>query len=189
MALLMMLRGTLFLYQGEELGLSQAEISPADMRDPFGIAYYPRIPSRDGCRTPMPWDGKAADMGFGSGAQKPWLPLTEAYRALAVSEQEKDPQSLLNFYRDLLAWRKGQEVLLHGDQILLPVHKQLMAFVREHEGKKVLCAFNFSDTLATMDLPANFQSASVLQVPGLGGGSVSGNSIKLETYGALLLAV
>jgi alpha-glucosidase len=185
----MCLRGSPCLYQGDELGLPEAQVAYEDLQDPYGITMWPEFKGRDGCRTPMPWDGKAADMGFGSGAQKTWLPLTEAYRALAVSEQDKDPQSLLNFYRNLLAWRKGQGVLLHGDQILLPVHKQLMAFVREHEGKKVLCAFNFSDTLATMDLPANFQSASVLPIPGLGGGSVSGNSIKLETYGALLLAV
>jgi alpha-glucosidase len=137
----------------------------------------------------MPWDGKAADMGFGSGAKKPWLPLTEAYRSLAVSEQEKDPQSLLNFYRGLLAWRKGQDVLLHGDQALLPAHSQVMAFVREHLGKKVLCAFNFSDSAASIDLPASFKSASVLPVPGLGGGSVSGDSIQLATYGVLLLVI
>jgi len=108
---------------------------------------------------------------------------------LAVSEQDKDPQSLLNFYRGLLAWRKGQDVLLHGDQALLPAHKQVMAFVREHEGKKILCAFNFSDSAATMDLPATFKSASVLPVPGLGGGSVVGDSLQLATYGALLLAL
>ena len=64
-----------------------------------------------------------------------------------------------------------------------------MAFVREHEGKKVLCAFNFSDSAATLDLPAPFKSASMLPIPGLGGGSVSGENIQLETYGALLLAL
>jgi alpha-glucosidase len=80
-------------------------------------------------------------------------------------------------------------VLLHGDQALLPVHPQVMAFVREHEGKKVLCAFNFSDSGASMNLPANFQTASVLPVPGLIGASVAGDSIKLDAYGALLLAL
>ncbi|MEN9550248.1 MAG: Oligo,6-glucosidase 1 [Pseudomonadota bacterium] len=185
----MCLRGSPCLYQGDELGLPEAQVAYEDLQDPYGITMWPEFKGRDGCRTPMPWDGKAADMGFGSGTQKPWLPLTEAYRRLAVSEQDKDPQSLLNFYRGLLAWRKGQDVLLHGDQALLPVHKQVMAFVREHEGKKVLCAFNFSDSTATMDLPAEFKSASALHVPGLSGGSVAGDTIKLETYGALLLAI
>jgi alpha-glucosidase len=185
----MCLRGSPCLYQGDELGLPEAQVAYEDLQDPYGITMWPEFKGRDGCRTPMPWDGKAADMGFGSGTQKPWLPLTEAYRRLAVSEQDKDPQSLLNFYRGLLAWRKGQDVLLHGDQALLPAHKQVMAFVREHEGKKVLCAFNFSDSTATMDLPAEFKSASALHVPGLSGGSVAGDTIKLETYGALLLFI
>ncbi|MFM1764453.1 MAG: Oligo,6-glucosidase 1 [Pseudomonadota bacterium] len=185
----MCLRGSPCLYQGDELGLPEAQVAYEDLQDPYGITMWPEFKGRDGCRTPMPWDGKAADMGFGSGTQKPWLPLTEAYRRLAVSEQDKDPQSLLNFYRGLLAWRKGQDVLLHGDQALLPAHKQVMAFVREHEGKKVLCAFNFSDSTATMDLPAEFKSASALHVPGLSGGSVAGDTIKLETYGALLLVI
>ena len=185
----MCLRGSPCLYQGDELGLPEAQVAYEDLQDPYGITMWPEFKGRDGCRTPMPWDGKANDMGFGSGAKKPWLPLTEAYRALAVSEQDKDPASLLNFYRNLLAWRKGHDVLLHGDQALLPVHPQVMAFVRQHEGQQVLCAFNFSDSAASMALPANFKPASVLPVPGLSGGSVSGDSIELASYGVLLLAI
>jgi alpha-glucosidase len=185
----MCLRGSPCLYQGDELGLPEAKVAYEDLQDPYGITMWPEFKGRDGCRTPMPWDGKAKDLGFGSGAQKPWLPLTEAYRALAVSEQDTDPNSLLNFYRNLLAWRKGQAVLLHGDQVLLPVHKQVMAFVRHHDGKQVLCAFNFSDSAASLALPAEFKSASTLSVPGLGGGSVSGDSIELAAYGVLLLAL
>jgi alpha-glucosidase len=64
-----------------------------------------------------------------------------------------------------------------------------MAFVRQHEGQQVLCAFNFSDSAASMALPANFKPASVLPVPGLSGGSVSGDSIELASYGVLLLAI
>jgi alpha-glucosidase len=185
----MCLRGSPCLYQGDELGLPEAQVAYEDLQDPYGITMWPEFKGRDGCRTPMPWDGKSKDMGFGSGAQKPWLPLTEAYRALAASEQDTDPNSLLNFYRNLLAWRKGHEVLLQGDQALLPVHKQVMAFVRQHEGKQVLCAFNFSDSAANMALPANFKPAAILPVPGLGGGSVSGDHIELAAYGVLLLAL
>jgi alpha-glucosidase len=185
----MCLRGSPCLYQGDELGLPEAQVAYEDLQDPYGITMWPEFKGRDGCRTPMPWDAKAADMGFGSGAQKPWLPLTEAYRNLAVSEQDNDPASLLNFYRALLTWRKGQAVLLHGNQALLPVHKQVMAFVRVHEGQQVLCAFNFSDSAASMDLPAHFKSASVLPVPGLSGGSIAGNHMTFEAYGALLLAI
>lgn len=185
----MCLRGSPCLYQGDELGLPEAQVAYEDLQDPYGITMWPEFKGRDGCRTPMPWDSKAADMGFGNAAHKPWLPLTEAYRAMAVSEQDNDPKSLLNFYRALLKWRKEQTVLLHGDQALLPVHAQVMAFVREHEGQKVLCAFNFSDSAASMDLPANFKLATALPVPGLSGGSVVGDCMTFEAYGALLLAL
>jgi alpha-glucosidase len=177
------------LYQGDELGLPEAQVAYEDLQDPYGITMWPEFKGRDGCRTPMPWDSQAVDMGFGNAAHKAWLPLTEAYRGLAVSAQDNDPKSLLNFYRALLKWRKQQTVLLHGDQALLPVHSQVMAFVREHAGQQVLCAFNFSDSAANMDLPANFKSATVLPVPGLSGGSVAGDCMQFEAYGALLLTL
>lgn len=185
----MCLRGSPCLYQGDELGLPEAQVAYEDLQDPYGITMWPEFKGRDGCRTPMPWNAQAPDMGFGNGAHKPWLPLTETYRTLAVSEQDKDPKSLLNFYRALLKWRKEQVVLLHGDQTLLDVHEQVIAFVREHEGQKVLCAFNFSDSLASLDLPSSFKLAKALPVPGLNGGSVAGNSMKFEAYGVLLLAL
>jgi alpha-glucosidase len=185
----MCLRGSPCLYQGDELGLPEAQVAYEDLQDPYGITMWPEFKGRDGCRTPMPWDSQAVDMGFGNAAHKAWLPLTEAYRGLAVSAQDNDPKSLLNFYRALLKWRKQQTVLLHGDQALLPVHSQVMAFVREHEGRQVLCAFNFSDSAASMDLPANFKSATVLPVPGLSGGSVAGDYMQFEAYGALLLTL
>jgi alpha-glucosidase len=185
----MCLRGSPCLYQGDELGLPEAQVAYEDLQDPYGITMWPEFKGRDGCRTPMPWNAQAPDMGFGNGAHKPWLPLTETYRTLAVSEQDKDPKSLLNFYRALLKWRKEQAVLLHGDQTLLDVHEQVIAFVREHEGQKVLCAFNFSDSLASLDLPASFKLAKALPVPCLNGGSVAGNSMKFEAYGVLLLAL
>ena len=185
----MCLRGSPCLYQGDELGLPEAQVAYEDLQDPYGITMWPEFKGRDGCRTPMPWNAQAPDMGFGNGAHKPWLPLTETYRTLAVSEQDKDPKSLLNFYRALLKWRKEQAVLLHGDQTLLDVHEQVIAFVREHEGQKVLCAFNFSDSLASLDLPASFKLAKAVPVPGLNGGSVAGNSMKFEAYGVLLLAL
>ncbi|MCP6156769.1 hypothetical protein NL403_26865, partial [Klebsiella pneumoniae] len=77
------LPGTLCLYQGEELGLPQVELDLDDLRDPFGMAFWPEFPGRDGCRTPMPWIGGARHAGF-TDAGKPWLPVPEAHRALAA---------------------------------------------------------------------------------------------------------
>ena len=183
----MCLRGTPCLYQGDELGLPEAQVAFEDLQDPYGVTMWPEFKGRDGCRTPMPWDAQAPDMGFGSGAHKPWLPLTASYRALAVSAQEKDSASLLNFYRNLLHWRQAQTVLLQGEQSLLPLHVQVMWFVRSHEGQRVLCAFNFSDHAAQLTLPQGMQASSVLDLPGLQGGLLQGQSLQFKAFGGLLL--
>ena len=101
LALLMSLRGTLLLYQGEELGLPEVDLARDQLRDPVGDLYYPLFKGRDGCRTPMPWDGTKANLGFSTGT--PWLPPGPAHAALAVSEQEKDAASSLAYTRAMLA--------------------------------------------------------------------------------------
>ena len=113
MALLLSLRGSVCLYQGEELGLPEAELRPSDLRDPFGIAYWPEFRGRDGSRTPMPWRAGAPHAGF-----------TERHRAvaagaagasgLAVDAQEADPDALLHAFRRFLHWRRGLPVLRLG---------------------------------------------------------------------------
>ena len=81
--LLACLRGNIFLYYGEELGLPQVDIPFADLKDPEAIANWPRTLSRDGARTPMPWNDAGPYLGFGDA--KPWLPVGEAHRALSVA--------------------------------------------------------------------------------------------------------
>ncbi|MFD2450377.1 alpha-amylase family glycosyl hydrolase [Ideonella paludis] len=148
LALLMALRGTLFLYQGEELGLGQAEIAPADMRDPFGIAHYPRIPSRDGCRTPMPWQAEAAHAGFSHTEGATWLPLWAPHRALAVDQQEADPESLLHWARRLIALRRAHPALRWGDVQVMQADEQVLALRRQHGTDELVCVFNLSPTPA-----------------------------------------
>jgi len=183
----MCLRGSPCLYQGDELGLPEADIAFEDLQDPPGIAMWPEYKGRDGCRTPMPWVSQAADIGFGNGKTKAWLPYTETYRPLAADVQDTDPQSHLNYYRQLLQWRRTQPALIHGEQTLLPVHPQVMAFVREHTGQRVLCAFNFSDQAATLPLTADMRPAQVLALPGLSGGSVGDQTLTFEPFGGLLV--
>ena len=183
----MCLRGSPCLYQGDELGLPEADIAFEDLQDPPGIAMWPEYKGRDGCRTPMPWVSQAADIGFGNGKTKAWLPYTETYRPLAADVQDTDPQSHLNYYRQLLQWRRTQPELIHGEQTLLPVHPQIMAFVREHAGQRVLCTFNFSDQAATLPLTADMRPAQVLALPGLSGGSVGDQTLTFEPFGGLLV--
>ncbi len=184
-AMQMSVRGSPCIYQGDELGLPEADIAFEDLQDPAGINMWPANKGRDGCRTPMPWDAKAADMGFGSGKHKPWLPLAESHRALAPIKQLADKTSLLHFYTQLLHWRRAQPALLHGEMDLLPANKQVLAFVREHEGERVLCAFNFSDKAAKLALPKAIKIADVLDESGLSGAKPAGTTISFEPWGGV----
>jgi alpha-glucosidase len=112
LVLLLTLPGSACLYQGEELGLPDAILAEDEIRDPFGMAYWPEFRGRDGSRTPMPWERGLRHAGFTAGA--PWLPVPEAHRALAVDAQEADPDSMLRFCRALLRWRRAEPALRHG---------------------------------------------------------------------------
>ncbi|MDE2145311.1 MAG: alpha glucosidase [Burkholderiales bacterium] len=184
-ALQLSLRGTPCLYQGDELGLPEAEVAYEDLQDPYGIAMWPEFKGRDGCRTPMPWDSQAADLGFGSGTGRPWLPLEPRHRALAVDRQLADPGSLLHHYRRLLAWRRGQPALLHGEMDLLPSHPQVLAFVRRQAGERVLCAFNLSERPCGYGLPEGLAVARVLDESGVQGAGLAGAGLRFEPFGGL----
>ena len=85
-ALLLSLRGSVCLYQGEEIGQTEAEIAFEDLADPWGKRFWPTIKGRDGCRTPMVWEAEAPNGGF-STAPKPWLPVPAEHLAAAVDRQ------------------------------------------------------------------------------------------------------
>lgn len=141
--LLVCLRGNIFLYQGEELGLPQVDIAFEDLQDPEAIANWPRTLSRDGARTPMPWAGDAAQLGFSDG--QPWLPIGTEHRALAVDRQEKDPGSLLHHMRHMLALRHSYRALAHGAIAIRTTTATTLAFVRGEGGDALMCVFNISD--------------------------------------------
>jgi alpha-glucosidase len=137
LALLCALRGTILLYQGEELGLPEVTLWRDQLKDPVGDLYYPLFKGRDGCRTPMPWDAEMPNLGFSAGS--PWLPLGGDHAALAVSEQERDANSCLQYLRGLLRERRARPQLRQGDLQLLDAPLPLIAFVR---GGDMLCVFN-----------------------------------------------
>jgi alpha-glucosidase len=138
--LLACLRGTVFLYQGEELGLPQSDIHVEDLQDPFGKAHWPRNKGRDGCRTPLPWAADAPAAGFTTG--KPWLPCDPAHRALAVDHQQADPASTLSLTRRVFALRRAHAALRLGSFQTLHADDDLLVFERRHEDDAVRCAFN-----------------------------------------------
>jgi alpha-glucosidase len=186
-ALQLSVRGTPCIYQGDELGLPEAEIAYEELQDPFGITMWPKFKGRDGCRTPMPWSAEAEQAGFGSA--RPWLPVSPAHRPLAVDRQEADAGSLLQFYRHLLHWRRAQPALVHGAQQMLPAHEQVLAYVREHAGQRLLCVFNFSDRPALWALPAGCEAARLEAGSGVGGARLEGQAVQLEPWGGLFAAV
>ncbi|PSC05521.1 alpha-glucosidase [Alsobacter soli] len=149
-ALQMALRGQVCVYQGEELGLTDAELDLEHLRDPFGIAYWPEFKGRDGSRTPMPW--RPGDAGLGFTAGKPWLPLGDGHAALTVEAQKEDWRSFLNRFQDLLQWRRNTPEIRLGDLRPLALPEPLVGFERSYEGRRTLCVFNLSDARASLDL-------------------------------------
>ena len=144
MLLLACLRGNIFLYQGEELGLTQVDIPFDALLDPEAIANWPMTLSRDGARTPMPWIGSAPDLGFGS--ETPWLPFGGDHSALAADQQHADPDSLLHWTRQVLAVRNAHPALRQGDIRILHSDDAVLAFERRDAGERLLCVFNLGDT-------------------------------------------
>jgi alpha-glucosidase len=148
LALLFALRGTVLLYQGEELGLPEVDLRRDQLRDPVGDLYYPLFKGRDGCRTPMPWDADKLNLGFSTGT--PWLPMGPSHAALAVSAQEKDPASPLAFARKMLAARKTYASLRGAELSLLDASLPLLAFRRG----EIFCVFNLGQSAADFPLPS-----------------------------------
>lgn len=180
------LRGTVCLYQGEELGLPEAQLRFEELQDPYGITLWPQYKGRDGCRTPMPWSADAPQAGF-SDATRTWLPVAASHHALAVDRQQGQGDSLLAFYTQLLHWRRQQPALIRGTLDLLPLHPQVLAFVREDGPQRLLCAFNFSDQPATLPLPAGWTGAALLAGSGLTGARFEGGTLHFEPWGGLHL--
>ncbi|HET7611420.1 MAG TPA: alpha-glucosidase family protein [Rhodanobacteraceae bacterium] len=180
-AMLCSLRGAVCVYQGEELGLTEAEVPYEALRDPFGIAFWPQFKGRDGCRTPMPWNG---DMHAGFTTGKPWLPVPDEHLPMAVSHQESDPDSTLHGFRTFLRWRRSHPALCTGAIRFLHTAEPVLAFTRHADDEVLLVAFNLSDRAAELTLPIAGAS-SALRGHGLREGTLDGNHLQLPRYGAL----
>lgn len=174
MTLLVCLRGNIFLYQGQELGLEQDDIPFDLLQDPEAIANWPLTLSRDGVRTPMPWDAGAENAGFGSGI--PWLPLSPQNIARAVAGQEAEAGSPLRFTREVLALRRNLKPLRLGTFAHGRTHGQLLTFERVHAGERLHCAFN----LGPIPLAHPATGEVVLAVNGASAG-------ELPAYGATIV--
>jgi len=138
--MLLTLRGTPFIYQGEELGLEDTQVSAQTRVDPGG---------RDGSRAPLPWLAQAP---HGWGGQAPWLPFPPDAAALSVEAQEQSADSTLALYRQLLACRRDSPALRLGAWEELASHPQILAYRRHCEGDERLVCINFADSEHTFPL-------------------------------------
>jgi len=151
LAVLGALRGSFCIYQGEELGLTEAEVPFDRLTDPYGIAFWPDFKGRDGCRTPLPWANTAPNGGFSEG--EPWLPVAAEHLAKAAAIQVQDLQSVLSFYRTFLAWRKGQRALREGTLRFLKSEESVLAIRRDLGAERLIAVFNLGSEGADFTLP------------------------------------
>jgi alpha-glucosidase len=149
--LIMCLRGSVCIYQGEELGLSEANVAFEDLQDPYGIEFWPEFKGRDGCRTPMAWENSNQSAGFTTG--KPWLPVSTEHLRNAAAEQESDPASLLHHYRKVIAFRRAHKALSKGAHSRVKATGSVVQFTRTESDQTVFCAVNLSDEPANITAP------------------------------------
>jgi alpha-glucosidase len=148
----MCLRGSVCLYQGEELGLREAVIAFEDLQDPYGIEFWPEFKGRDGCRTPMPWKHDNDMAGFTTAART-WLPIDAAHRLMSAERQAGDPGSMLAHYRAALAFRRAHSALRDGAQEGMRVAGDAVSFLRTGASEAIFCAFNLGDADARVAVP------------------------------------
>ncbi len=177
-ALLGSLRGSVCMYQGEELGLGEASVAFEDLQDPYGITFWPNFKGRDGCRTPMPWS-QQDNAGFSDA--KPWLPVSDTHTQRNVTSQLADANSTLKAYQEFMQWRRTQPSLIEGDIRFIDTPEPVLAFERSHQGETVLCYFNLSENAAEIALHStpNVILDSLSHVTG----SLEGNTLTLPGFG------
>ncbi|WP_417666441.1 alpha-glucosidase family protein [Roseibium sp.] len=149
LALVTSLRGTPCIYQGEELGLTEAEVPFEQLQDPYGIRFWPKFKGRDGCRTPMPWEHRVKHAGFTAG--EPWLPVPSDHVTRSVDTQDTVNGSILDRVRTFLQFRRGELSLQKGDIRFHESADETLVFTRSHENETILCAFNLSDQAIEVD--------------------------------------
>jgi alpha-glucosidase len=144
---IVLLRGTPFVYAGDEIGLQDVSVPAEDLRDAF-VAELAGVRGRDGCRTPMVWADEPG-AGFTAPEVRPWLPIGD--RSRNVAAQREDPASTLHFCRDVIALRRGNADLASGPYETVPSPDGVWAWRR---GAGTIVALNLSDAAASLRVGA-----------------------------------
>ncbi len=149
------LPGSVYLYQGEELGLEEVEDIPNELRqDPMYFRTHGQNLGRDGCRVPIPWSGQEPPFGFSppEARVEPWLPQPRTWADRTVEAQSRDPDAMLALYRRALAYRRRHPALGDGTFAWLPAPESVLAFSRGQHAE-FACVVNLSDR--AVELPVS----------------------------------
>ena len=173
-----MMQGTPYVYQGEELGMTNVYFDKLeDYRDIESINFFTELTeaglmtpeymmkclmlrSRDNARTPMQWDD-SAQAGFTDGA--PWIKVNPNYKEINAAQQLEDPNSIFYYYQKLIRLRKEKDIIVYGGfEPLYRDDEQIFAYIRRQDQEKLLTVCNFSDKNAEMEIPEEFKGAECL---------------------------
>ena len=196
-----MMQGTPYVYQGEELGMTNAYFDKLeDYRDIESINFFTELTeagimtpeymmkclmlrSRDNARTPMQWNDSAQG-GFTSG--EPWIRINSNYKEINAAQQLGDPASVFHYYQKLIRLRKEKDIIVYGDfEALCRDDDKIFAYTRKLDQKKLLTVCNFSDQDAEMEIPEEFAGAQCL-ITNLGR-TVFDRNFVLRPYEAFVL--
>jgi alpha-glucosidase len=180
------LRGTPIMYYGEEIGMKTTPpMRKEDVKDPIGQRGWPKEKGRDGERTPMQWDA-TANGGFSTAA--PWLPVPETAKTHNVADELKDPESVLEFYKQVLKLRHSNPALLDGSYIPINENDQnVLSYLRTYKDQAVVVALNMSGAEQNVNIGMSqhgFSSTNSLIATGKS--SVKGDIVTIEPYGVFI---
>ena len=178
-ALLASFPGTLNLYQGEELGQLETDITREELQDTANLAFWPEYKGRDGCRTPMTWDNTEPNAGFSTAP--PWLPVKAPQAAHALNTQTAN-NSVLASYRAALDFRKQRDELRLGTTRFLDLAEPVLGIVRTHAACQLTGLFNLGDAALTLTVTGKASSA------GPQNGTVDAGLVTLPAHGYVFLA-
>ena len=173
-----MMQGTPYVYQGEELGMTNVYFDKLeDYRDIESINFFTELTeaglmtpeymmkclmlrSRDNARTPMQWDD-SAQAGFTDGES--WIKVNPNYKEINAAQQLEDPNSIFHYYQKLIRLRKEKDIIVYGEfEPLYRDDEQIFAYIRRQKQEKLLTVCNFSDKNAEMEIPEEFKGAECL---------------------------
>ncbi len=187
--MLLTLRGSPFIYYGEELGMvTTPPKSREEVRDPVGKLYWPNEKGRDGERTPMQWTA-GRNAGFTTG--HPWLPVPPGAAKNNVASEESDPASVLNYYKRIIALRRASPALLNGDYTPLGDDPHVFAYRRHADGQTYVIVLNMSpeERKVSLGKPLAPSGKIVLDTDGPDHGTVEPWALHLRPYEALVILI